>query len=354
MKKRRSKKHAKRGGNALFNGLVLVSVLAIVFVGGMVWMMLTPSDEPTDSASSSSAPATTTTTLPTQQHTQMVVTSDVLNVRTGPGTGFDVQGTLAQGDEVQVLAVEGDWCRIQYKGTEAYVNAAYVALPGETTTSATTTTTKTTARTDSALLQYDTAGHYVQKAGGAWNLLLVNDWNAITADYEKSVTMVNAGNRNQKVDNRILDPLNEMLDAGKAYGIDVQSGYRSYDHQSSLYWRQVNNYKNNGYNDTAAQTAAGKVVKRPGYSEHNSGLAVDLGGSGNFSLDESFANTAAYKWLIENCADYGFILRFPKGKESITGVIYEAWHFRYVGKEAAKYIMENNLCLEEYLEQKGL
>jgi D-alanyl-D-alanine carboxypeptidase len=291
MKKRRSKKHAKRGGNALFNGLVLVSVLAIVFVGGMVWMMLTPSDEPTDSASSSSAPATTVTTTTTTS---------------------------------------------------------------STTTSTSTTAATTTTQSQQTLLEYDTTGHYVQKAGGAWNLLLVNDWNAITADYEKSVTMVNAGNRNQKVDNRILDPLNEMLDAGKAYGIDVQSGYRSYDHQSSLYWRQVNNYKNNGYNDTAAQTAAGKVVKRPGYSEHNSGLAVDLGGSDNFSLDESFANTAAYKWLIENCADYGFILRFPKGKESITGVIYEAWHFRYVGKEAAKYIMENNLCLEEYLEQKGL
>jgi LAS superfamily LD-carboxypeptidase LdcB len=156
------------------------------------------------------------------------------------------------------------------------------------------------------------------------------------------------------VDSRILGPLNEMLTAGKAYGIDVQSGYRAYSHQSSLYWRQVNKYKGNGYNDTAAQTAAGKIVKRPGYSEHNSGLAVDLGGSGNFSLTESFANTPAYKWLIEHCADYGFILRFPKGKEAITGVIYEAWHFRYVGREAAAEIMAKGLCLEEYLEQKGM
>jgi D-alanyl-D-alanine carboxypeptidase len=194
----------------------------------------------------------------------------------------------------------------------------------------------------------------VQQTVSDWRLLLVNDWNAIDANYEKSVTMVSAGKRGQKADSRILADLNAMLAAGAEYGIDVQSGYRSYDHQSTLYWRQVNNFKNNGYNDTAAQTAAGKIVKRPGYSEHNSGLAVDLGGSGNFLLDESFANTAAYKWLIENCADYGFILRFPKDKEEITGVIYEAWHFRYVGKEAATYIMANNLCLEEYLEQQGL
>ncbi len=93
------------------------------------------------------------------------------------------------------------------------------------------------------------------------------------------------------------------------------------------------------------------MVKRPGYSEHNTGLAVDLGGSGNFKLEQDFENTAAFAWLIENCADYGFILRFPKGKEAITGVIYEPWHYRYVGKEAAKEIMSSNLCLEEYLEK---
>ena len=351
-------KHAKRGANKMLIVLIIVAVIALVFVGCMVWMLLAPPAEPAESMPSSSAP-TTTTTLPTQQHTLMVVTADVLNVRTGPGTEFDVQGTLAQGDEVQVLAVEGDWCRIQYKGAEAYVSAEFVARPGETvtTTTATTTTTTTTttaARTDaSKLLQYDTAGHYVQKAESAWNLLLVNDWNPISADYENSVTMVTAGNRKQKVDSRILEPLNAMLTAGKAHGIDVQSGYRAYSHQSTLYWRQVNNYKSQGYNDTAAQQAAGKAVKRPGYSEHNSGLAVDLGGSGNFTLTESFANTAAYKWLLENCADYGFILRFPKGKENVTGVMYEAWHFRYVGKEAAQEIMNNGLCLEEYLEKKA-
>ena len=101
------------------------------------------------------------------------------------------------------------------------------------------------------------------------------------------------------------------------------------------------------------QSKAGAIVKRPGFSEHNTGLAVDLYGSGDHSLTESFASTAAYDWLMEHCADYGFILRFPKGKESVTGVIYEAWHFRYVGDPAiAHAIMDNNLCLEEYLAQE--
>lgn len=273
-------KHAKRGGNGLFIGLVVLAVIALLFVGCTVWVLLTPPDGPTDSTPVSSAPETTATT--------------------------------------------------------------------------TTTTATTAASANTDLLQYDPAGHYVQEAVSDWRLLLVNDWNPIDANYENEVTMVQGGNRSQKVDSRILADLNAMLEAGKAYGIDVQSGYRPYAQQSTLYWRKVNEYKGYGYNDTAAQQAAGKVVKRPGYSEHNCGLAVDLGGSGNFKLESDFADTPAYEWLIENCADYGFILRFPQGKEDITGVVYEAWHFRYVGKDAAQYIMENGLCLEEYLEQKGL
>lgn len=202
------------------------------------------------------------------------------------------------------------------------------------------------------LLQFKTDGYYVQPKGVSdWNLLLVNDWNGMSSGYESTVTFVSAGNRNQKVDSRILENLKAMLEAGKTYGIDVQSGYRSAEHQGNLYWRQVQSRRNAGWSELAAQKAAGQVVKRPGYSEHNTGLAVDLGGSGNFRLEQDFENTAAFKWLIENCADYGFILRFPKGKEAITGVIYEPWHYRYVGKEAAREIMDSGICLEEYLEK---
>lgn len=105
------------------------------------------------------------------------------------------------------------------------------------------------------------------------------------------------------------------------------------------------------YRITLVAGAVGKIVKRPGYSEHNCGLALDLGGSGNFKLEEDFAQTPAYSWLIEHCAEYGFILRFPKDKQAETGVIYEPWHYRYVGKEVATEIMSKGLCLEEYLEQ---
>lgn len=214
------------------------------------------------------------------------------------------------------------------------------------------------------MLQFEAGDRYVQiknytaPAAIPWNLLLVNDWNPMQEGYDEAVTMkaveskyaqVNGG---QKVDARMYDDLIAMLEAGKAYNIGVQSSYRPYATQKRLYWAQVEKWKGKYSDPAELQTKAGEVVKRPGYSEHNTGLAVDLYGSGDTSLSPSFANTAAYKWLMENCADYGFILRFPKGKESVTGVIYEAWHFRYVGDPAiAHQIMDAGLCLEEYLEQ---
>lgn len=285
--------HARRGGNGLLIGLIVFIVIAVLFVGCMLWLLFAPPAQPVDGTPVSAPPTTTTTTTTT-------------------------------------------------------------ATTTTTTTTATTTQRSDVVLADGELLEYDTTGHYVQNGTDDWRLILVNDWNPIEQDYENGITFVQGGKLNQRVDSRILEDLNAMLTAGKSYGIDVQSGYRPYAHQSSLYWRKVNEYLNRGYDNVKAQQEAGKVVKRPGYSEHNCGLAVDLGGSGNFTLTESFENTAAYKWLMENCADYGFILRFPKGKEDITGVVYEAWHFRYVGKDAAAEIMENDLCLEEYLEQKGL
>ena len=241
-----------------------------------------------------------------------------------------------------------------------------------TTTTTTTTTRKPTGTTQSpqyadryidenGMLQFEPGENYVQKnayANGAipWNLLLVNDWNPMKKGYDEAVTMKKvdrkAVNNNQQVDARMYDDLMAMLDAGSAYNIGVQSSYRPYATQERLYNNKVAEYKRYYSDPVVIQSKAGEVVKRPGFSEHNTGLAVDLYGSGNHSLTESFAKTDAYKWLMENCADYGFILRFPKGKESVTGVIYEAWHFRYVGDpEIAHKIMDSGLCLEEYLAQ---
>ena len=334
-------------------------------------------------------PAVVTTTAPTTTTTAPAapiyyVTASSLYVRATPN-GEKI-GSLFEGDVVEILGMEGDWYRIRYDGGEAYIHKDYVGVKSDSAatipaTSEVTTTTTTTIPTkaptttqppkqyddryidDSGMLQFKPAGNYVQANsynGTAipWNLLLVNDWNPMKEGYDEAVTMkavetkyaqVNSG---QKVDARMYDDLIAMLEAGKAYNIGVQSSYRPYATQKRLYWNQVEKWKSKYPDPIELQTKAGEVVKRPGYSEHNTGLAVDLYGSGDTSLSSSFANTAAYKWLMENCADYGFILRFPKGKESVTGVIYEAWHFRYVGDpEIAHAIMDNGLCLEEYLAQ---
>lgn len=325
-------------------------------------------------------PTTTTTTTKPVSAPVYYVTASSLYVRSAPD-GEKI-GSLFQGDEVEVLGAEGDWLRIRYDGGEAYIHKDYVGTKEdvttttqEVTTTTTTTTTKKPTTTQppkqyddryidgNGMLQFKPAGNYVQansygSAAIPWNLLLVNDWNPMQEGYDEAVTMKNVEtkyaqvNANQRVDARMYDDLVAMLEAGKAYNIGVQSSYRPYAQQKRLYWAQVDKWKGKYSDPVELQSKAGEVVKRPGFSEHNTGLAVDLYGSGDTSLSPSFANTAAYKWLMEHCADYGFILRFPKGKESVTGVIYEAWHFRYVGDpEIAHAIMDNGLCLEEYLAQ---
>jgi len=117
--------------------------------------------------------------------------------------------------------------------------------------------------------------------------------------------------------------------------LTIVSGYRSYDYQMGLYNRYV---KRDG------KAAADTYSARPGHSEHQTGLAMDI-----CSLEQSFENTAEGKWLAANAHKYGFILRYPKGKQHITGYIYEPWHFRYLGVDTATAVYNSGLCLEEYL-----
>ena len=138
--------------------------------------------------------------------------------------------------------------------------------------------------------------------------------------------------------------LNQMLEAAKQQGFDlvVFSGYRSFEYQTTLY----NNYVNRD-----GQAAADRYSARPGYSEHQTGLAFDIGerGKEDVWLTEEFGETPAGQWLFAHAQEYGFILRFPQNKEEITGYMYESWHYRYVGKDVAKEIAKQSITLEEYL-----
>lgn len=187
-------------------------------------------------------------------------------------------------------------------------------------------------------------GHYIAKNSKLPdNLILVNSWNQIDENYEfEAITLSNG-----EIINKIIYPdLQSMFNDARNSGIDpvVSSGYRDTDKQKQLYDDKVNDYINNGYSQKEAEETAAKWVALPGFSEHHTGLAVDINAR-NGSSDK------VYKWLENNCYKYGFILRYPYNTTDITGINYEQWHFRYVGYEAAKYIYENSITLEEYLEE---
>ena len=176
-----------------------------------------------------------------------------------------------------------------------------------------------------------------------WNLVLVNHENAIPENYEINLVEVAGG---EKVDERIYDPLMEMLEAAKEGNWDqppmVVSGYRTQAKQQKLFDDKVAKYQNEGHSKSEAEEMAKQWVAVPGYSEHQIGLAVDING----------ATYDLYFWLQENSYKYGFIFRYPGYKTELTGVAEEVWHYRYVGVEAATEMYEKGLCLEEYLAER--
>ena len=175
-----------------------------------------------------------------------------------------------------------------------------------------------------------------------WNLIVVNRWNELPEDYEVELTELSNG---QKVDSRIYPYLQEMFDAARAEGIYpiVREGYRTAEEQQEILDDKIQTYINQGYSQSRAEKTAKEWVALPGTSEHQLGIAVDI------NADKSkCSNEEVYAWLAENAYKYGFVLRYPPGKQKITGTSYEPWHYRYVGIEAAKEIYEHGICLEEY------
>lgn len=183
----------------------------------------------------------------------------------------------------------------------------------------------------------------------SWNLILVNKTHPVPEGYEVPLTTIKGS---MKCDERVLEPLVEMLNAADKSGINlvVCSPYRDYKLQEKLFLRKVNAYMNNGYSYLEAYKKSSTDVLVPGASEHQLGIAFDIVVDYHAVLDEAFGNTEGGMWLRDHACEYGFILRYPKGKEYITGIEYEPWHFRYVGKEAAEYIYKKGVTLEEFLD----
>ncbi len=180
-------------------------------------------------------------------------------------------------------------------------------------------------------------------------LILVNRENKIDENYAPNdlvvpnVEFISENSPNKTIRKEAALQLENMFEDAKEDGIHLLavSGYRSYEYQKKLYDKKV---KKSG------KIEADKYVAQAGTSEHQSGLVMDVSSSEYKKLDEGFKYTAAYKWLCHHMDKYGFIVRYPEGKEHITGYEYEPWHLRYVGKDVAKEIKDKNITLEEYIE----
>ena len=193
-------------------------------------------------------------------------------------------------------------------------------------------------------------GNMTEADGLNKDILLVNRDNRLPADYEvELLTLPDGVNRAAE---EAHEPLCDMLAAGRREGLsfEICSSYRDVDRQQELFDEDVAMLMRQGYNYREAYEEVAKETMPPGCSEHSTGLAFDIVSLGYQMLDSGQERTAENKWLQAHCAEYGFILRYPKGKEDITAINYESWHYRYVGVEVAQYIMENGLTLEEYLE----
>ena len=242
------------------------------------------------------------------------VTIDKLNLREGAGVEYSVITEIPMGETVKLLSGNGSWVEVSYGNQRGYVNSAYLKeakAPAE--------------NTEYPAPSIETPGTYID------GMLIVNKEFALPSDYNPGVVP------------EAEQAASDMLRDAKQHGLSIQtvSAFRSFSYQAGLYENYVNRYG-------AAQ--ADTISAKAGHSEHQAGLAFDFGSSTNAGLSQSFADTEEGQWLAENAHQYGFILRYPEGKEHITGYQFEPWHFRYLGSENAEKVKNSGQTLEEYLE----
>lgn len=208
-----------------------------------------------------------------------------------------------------------------------------------------------------ALDDYDEVGKVIIRApeGLSYPKIEITDWRYLLVNKDNSVKtytpeLKKASNEGVLVDSRIVSPLNDMIKAAEEEGFTpyVNCAYLSYSYQKQLFDEKVSQLVANGdYSYDEAQEVAKKYVEEPGTNEHQSGLAVDIFDAYYEAPDYSKMDPAFFEWLDEHCAEFGFIKRYPSELKTLTGYD-EPWHYRYVGKEVAAFIMENELCFEQF------
>lgn len=247
-----------------------------------------------------------------------------LNMRTGASVKYKRILTIPKGKNVEYVGKRGSWYKVRYGSKTGYVSAKYLKKSGSVTTKPVSSKSVSYPAPST-----NTPGFY---KGG---ILVVNKKYSLPSTY------------NPGIHSGANKAMWAMLSDAKRAGVTITgiSSYRSYSYQAGLYSRYKSKY---------GQREADRFSARPGHSEHQTGLAFDFGGTNkSYWLEESFDRTVEGKWLAANAHKYGYILRYPKGKESVTGYMYEPWHYRYVGTDNATKIKESGKILEEYLGVRG-
>lgn len=180
-----------------------------------------------------------------------------------------------------------------------------------------------------------------------WRLVLINKQHPIPEDYSFKLGTIKDG---MMCDERIISDLLAMMQAARKDGINlmIRSPYRTDSRQEYNFNARIKRYMGQGYSYMEAYKLTSQVITVPGASEHQVGLALDIVCDSYDSLTAGFGDTKAGQWLADHSCEYGFVLRYPSGKEYITSIEYEPWHFRYVGREAATIMHDEDICLEEF------
>ncbi len=228
------------------------------------------------------------------------------------------------------------------KSESSKTTGANAASISKTTT---TTTKKTTAKKSEYLYAYAGFNPVTTDMNVPIEKLLLNRKYKLPDGYVPTLKEAVKGS-GVKLDYRVAPHYQEMYNAAKKDGITLTpvSGYRSYQRQKNNFDNQIRTYMNQGMDKVTATQKAAEIRLLPGTSEHNAGLAMDI-----CSLSTSFENTKEFKWLQAHAHEYGFIMRYPKDKTNVTKIIYEPWHYRYVGKDIASQLKSSGMVLEEYL-----
>ncbi len=275
---------------------------------------------PTAQPEGSAAPSASAEPSATLIGRVVCVAGEYVNIREKPGTDSPVVGTFPAGETAGVLEYTDGWALISYKGATGYVSRDYIVANSEPD---------------------------VSVPAGDWAAILVNPTNLLPDDFSVELADFEGG----QVDGRILEVCEEMFrDAEKdEVTLSLVDAYRSYDRQNELYLKKVESYIAKGLDRAAAEAEAATITARPDTSEHQTGLALDIVTPFYTSRDKGFAETKAFAWLNANAQNYGFTLRYKQDKAEFTKVIYEPWHWRFVGVQAAEEMKKTGQCLEEYL-----